>query len=158
VPSRITWQFYGDAQVDRTLERIELAAADASPAFELIAEDFLLAEREQFASEGAAASGGWPALSEGYAAWKAAHFPGQTILRRTDELYRSLTEGPEIRVIEPHLMILGSAVPYGRFHQEGTDRMPQRRPVELTELRRRQWVKMLQRWIITGGLRGYEIA
>jgi phage gpG-like protein len=157
MPSRVTWTFYGEAQIDRTLARIELAAADASPAWELIAEEFLVAEREQFATEGGSGSGGWPQLSEPYAAWKARHYPGAKILRRTGDLEDSLTEGPEIRVIEPHFMILGSAVPYGRYHQQGSDRMPRRRPIDLTETLRRSWVKVLQRYLITGGLRGGEI-
>jgi anti-sigma factor ChrR (cupin superfamily) len=38
------------------------------------------------------------------------------------------------------------------FHQEGTDRMPRRRPVELPEVLRRAWIKTLQRWLLTGGL------
>lgn len=152
MPTRISWQFFGEAQVDRTLERVILAAADASPAFEVIAEQFLVAEQQQFATEGGFGSGGWAPLSEGYAAWKAKHYPGTKILHRTGELERSLTEGPEIRVIEPHMMILGSAVEYGVFHQEGTDRMPRRRPVELPEVLRRAWIKTLQRWLLTGGL------
>lgn len=157
MPSRVTWTFYGEAQLDRTLARVELAAADASPAFEVIAEEFLVAERQQFASEGAFGSGGWAPLSEDYARWKERHYPGAKILHATGDLEASLTEGPDIRVIEPHMMILGSAVAYGRYHQEGTDRMPRRRPIELPEALRRGWVKVLQRYLITGGLRGDEI-
>ena len=157
MPSRITWTFYGEAQLDRTLARVELAAADASPAFEVIAEEFLVAERQQFASEGGFGSGGWAALSDDYAKWKARHYPGAKILHRTGDLEASLTEGPDIRVIEPHFMILGSSVSYGRYHQEGTARMPRRRPIELPEALRRGWVKVLQRYLITGGLRGDEI-
>lgn len=152
MPTRISWQFFGEAQLDRTLERVVLAAADASPAFEVIADQFLVAEQQQFATEGGFGSGGWAPLSDDYARWKARHYPGSKILHRTGELERSLTVGPEIRVIEPHMMIIGSAVEYGAFHQTGTERMPRRRPVELPEPLRRAWVKTLQRWILTGGL------
>jgi phage gpG-like protein len=158
VPSRITWTFYGEAQLDRTLGRVEVAAADVSPAWEVIAEQFLAAEREQFASEGGFGSGGWAPLSEHYAAWKAVHYPGEKILHRTGELEASLTEGPEIRVIEAHMMVLGSAVEYGRFHQGGGPNLPRRRPIELPEMLRRSWIKVVQRYLVTGGLRpGGEI-
>lgn len=150
--TRITWQFFGEAQLDRTLERVILAAADASPAFEVIADQFLVAEQQQFATEGGFGSGGWAPLSEDYARWKAVHYPGAKILHRTGELEHSLTEGPEIRVIEPHMMIIGSAVEHGVYHQEGGPNLPRRRPVELPEAVRRAWVKTLQRWLITGGL------
>jgi phage gpG-like protein len=150
MPARITFTFYGEAQVDRTLANVELGAADARPAWEVIADDFLASEARQFASQGAYASGGWPPLSPKYAKWKALHYPGKPILRRTDELFESLTIGPAIRITEPQLLVIGSDVDYGRYHQTGTDRMPRRRPVELTENRRREWVRILQRFIVTG--------
>lgn len=150
MPVRLTLSFYGDKQVDRTLANLELGAADARPAFDAIADDFLKIERRQFATQGGAGSGGWAPLSPKYAAWKARHYPGKTILRRTDELHTSLTVGPAIRIIEPTTMIIGSDVDYGAYHQRGTSRMPQRRPIELTENRRREWMKILQRFIVTG--------
>jgi phage gpG-like protein len=150
VPTLISFTFFGDAQLDRRLERMTGHTEDARPAFEAIRESFLAAERRQFSTQGGYASGGWAPLSPRYAEWKARHYPGQPILRRTDELFRSLTEGPEINVIEPQFALFGSAVPYGEFHQHGTARMPMRKPVELPEALRRRWVKILQRWIITG--------
>lgn len=149
MPVRLHLDFYGDQQVDRTLDRFEARALDARPAWEAMADLFLVIERRQFATEGRYGSGGWAPLSPRYAAWKARHFPGKTILRRTDELFTSLTEGPQIRIIEPGFMVLGSAVPYGKYHQLG-DGLPRRRPVELPESDRRTFVRMLQRFIVTG--------
>lgn len=154
MPTRLHFEFYGETQVDRTLERFE-AAADMRPAWEALADRFAFVERRQFATEGAYASGGWAPLSPAYAAWKARHYPGQPILRRTDDLFESLTVRPfdehgGIEVIEPSHMMLGSAVRYGRFHQHGTRRMPRRRPVELTEAERREWVRIVQRYLVTG--------
>lgn len=150
MPVRLTLSFYGDKQIDRTLANLEFGGQDARPAWELIADDFLESERRQFASEGAYASDGWAPLSPAYARWKAIHYPGKTILRRTDDLFKSLTEGPAIRILEPTFMVIGSDVDYGAYHQHGTTRLPRRRPVELTENRRREWVKILQRFLITG--------
>lgn len=151
--TRISFSFYGDVQLDRTLQRFELRAADASPAFEQIGDSFARAESRQFSSQGAYGSGGWPALSPAYAAWKARHFPGKPILQRTGELAESLTSRPfGIDVVESQFAVFGSAVPHGRFHQIGGPDLPQRRPVELPDTLRRRWVKILQRWLVTGRL------
>lgn len=150
MPTLLSFQFYGEAQLERTLERFE-AAADMRPAWEAIADDFARLERQQFASQGASASGGWSPLSPVYARWKANRFPGKTILRRTDALYDSLTVRPfGVEVITPSDMWVGSDVAYGRYHQQGTPRMPRRRPIELTEADRRRWVAIVQRFLVTG--------
>lgn len=147
----LSLEFYGDTQLQRTLaDRVE-RAEDARPVWDHLADRFARLERRQFASEGAYGSGGWDPLSPRYAAWKATAYPGQTILRRDDHLFRSLTQRPlGVEVIEPHLMVLGSDVAYGAFHQAGGDRLPQRRPVELPEAERQAWVRQLQRFLVTG--------
>lgn len=151
MPTELVWEFFGEAQIARRLARVSIAARNVAPAWEVIAESFLAVERDQFDSQGSL-SGGWAPLSEGYAAWKARHYPGKPILQRTGDLAASLTEGPEIRVIEASFMILGSAVPYGRYHQTGTPRMPRRRPVDIPEPVRRAWIKTVQRYLVTGGI------
>lgn len=149
---RLRFSFYGDVQVDRTLARFEHAPEDLRPVWRVLQQRFLVAERRQFASQGAYGSGGWAPLSPVYASWKARHFPGKTILRRTDELFRSLTEGPQIAIVEPRSAIFGSAVDHGAYHQAGGPNLPQRRPVELPESERREWVKVMQKYLATGGV------
>lgn len=144
------FSFYGDVQLSRTLADRAERAEDARPVWDVLADRFAILERRQFRSQGAHASGGWSPLSPRYAAWKARHYPGQTILRRTDDLFRSLTQRPlGVEVLEPLLMVVGSDVEYGRYHQAG-DGVPQRRPVELTEHARQEWVRTLQRFLVTG--------
>lgn len=152
--ARLSFTFYGDRQLDRSLARFSEFAADMRPAWEAIADDFAKVERRQFATEGAAYSGGWPALSPKYGAWKARHYPGRRILARDGDLEASLTQRPfGIEAIFRHLMVIGSDVFYGAFHQHGTGRMPQRRPVEFNESTRRRWVKFVQSYMITGNPR-----
>lgn len=147
---RFTLAFYGDTQIDRTLARFIDNVGDARPVWDALADRFVALERRQFASEGAYASGGWQALSPAYAAWKALHFPGKPILERTGLLKRSLTRRPlGIESLEPERMVIGSDVPYGRYHQRGGS-IPQRRPVELPETERREWLNRIQRFIVTG--------
>lgn len=152
MPTAIRLEFYGDEQLNRTLVDIERATEDLRPVFHELADRFVDLERRQFLTEGGFASGGWPALSPKYAKWKAKAYPGKTILRRTDALYDSLTERPlGVEVIEPQRIVLGSDVEYGAYHQNA-DGQKRRRPVEFPESERREWVKRIQRYIVTGGL------
>lgn len=147
----LTFDFYGDTQLERTLDRFAAGAEDATPAWEAIADRFVHVERRQFATEGKSSSGGWAPLSPKYAAWKAQHYPGKPILQREGHLVRSLTRRPlGVERIEPQEAWLGSDIDYGAFHQRGAGNLPRRRPVELTEAERRLWVKILQRFIVTG--------
>ena len=148
---RFTFAVEGEAQVDRTLARFAENVDDATPVWNKLADRFATIERRQFDSEGAYGSGGWPALSPKYAAWKSRHFPGAPILVRTGALRDSLTERPfGVEVIRPESMTIGSGLEYGRYHQAGAGNNPQRRPVELPENERRTWVNMIQRFIVTG--------
>ncbi|WP_040457273.1 phage virion morphogenesis protein [Kribbella catacumbae] len=148
---RMTFSFYGDTQLDRTLARFQERPEDARPVWDALADRFATIERRQFKSEGKYASGGWAPLSPQYAKWKAKRHPGAKILHLTGDLERSLTQRPfGVEVIERHSMAIGSNVPYGKYHQNGTDRMPQRRPVEFTEAERARWVRTLQRYLMTG--------
>lgn len=148
---RLTFTIEGDTQLDRTLARFADNLGDASQLWDALADRFASVEARQFASEGAYASGGWPALSPAYAAWKARHYPGKPILERTGDLKDSLTSRPfGIEVITPRSMTLGSGVSYHKFHQQGAGALPQRRPVELPESERRHWARLMQRFVVTG--------
>jgi Phage virion morphogenesis family len=148
--NRIRLEFWGDVQLDRTLADIDDRVSDMRPVWDVLADRFAALESRQFATEGAFGSGGWAALSPRYAAWKATHYPGQTILRREDDLFLSLTERPfGIEVLEPGFMIVGSDVEHGAYHQRG-DGVPQRRPVEFPETERVEWLRAIQRFLMTG--------
>lgn len=151
MPTRFVFDFYGDQQVDRTLVALSNHAQDARPAWNAMADRFAVAERRQFSSEGGYGSGGWAPLSPAYAARKARAYPGKPILERTGKLVGSLTRRPfDVEDIHPSYMRLGTSVAYARYHQRGTEKMPARPPVALPETERREWVRILQRFIVTG--------
>ena len=82
--------------------------------------------RSRFDEQASAVDGGWPALSEKYAAWKQKHFPGKTLLRRSDALINSIswnivTGGPAGAVEWGP-----SGIVYARVHDEGYENIPQR--------------------------------
>lgn len=150
---RFTFSVEGETQIDRTLARFADNVGDASPLWDKLADRFVSIERRQFKSEGAYGSGGWAALSPRYAAWKARAYPGKPILEREGNLVESLTRRPlGVEVIEAGFMVLGSGIDYGRYHQAGGGNLPQRRPVELPESERRSWVRLIQRFIVTGNV------
>lgn len=148
--TRITFEVLGSREIDRTLTRITHDITDAGPLWQSLANRFATLEAQQFATEGIAA-GGWEPLSPRYAAWKARKYPGAPILTRTGKLRRSLTVRPfGIERITPDSMTIGTDIPYATYHQHGTARMPARPIVAMTEATRRDWVKRVQRYVITG--------
>lgn len=149
--TRITLDVLGTRQVDRTLTRWADALKDARPLWEELAAEFGRANAQQFGSQGAA-SGGWAALSPGYAEWKARHYPGAPILVRTGALMRSLTARPYgVERITRDSLTVGTNIDYAWYHQHGTSRMPARPPVEFTDARRREWVRIIQRHVVQAG-------
>lgn len=159
----LSFTFEGVPTIQRRLEGIDARAVDASPAFNAMGDSLRLAEVKQFNSEGAYGAGGqagyasgskWAPLSPAYEAWKSQHYPGKGILVRTGALRNSLTKRPfGIDEVHPTHVQFGSGLPYGIFHQKGTSKMPARPVISLPETLRREWVKILQRWLVTGALK-----
>lgn len=89
---------------------------------------------EAFQNEGNA-SGRWLPLSKRYKAWKDRHYPGKKILELTGRLRGSLVSGlhaDAITMADQSTLFIGSNVPYGKFHQQGTTVMVARPPIALT--------------------------
>jgi phage gpG-like protein len=153
---RIVFEVAGDVQVNRDILRVGAYARDARPAFAAIADLIMDETALQFATQGAHASGGWAPLKPATIAEKErAGFGSRGILERTLRLEESLTvkgDPDMILDIRPDELAFGSRVPYAGAHQNPKpgSHLPQRRPVELTEEARRTFIKILQRWIITG--------
>jgi phage gpG-like protein len=142
--------FEGDVQLKRKLMRIGDRAVNARPAFEAIGQLLFDLEREQFSSEGGRASGGWAALADSTVRSRGSSGP---ILKSSGALEASLTGrgGDNTFRASDEFLLFGSSVDYAGFHQTGTSRMPQRRPLELTESDRRGVVKILQEFVLGGG-------
>ncbi len=102
-----------------------------------VGSEFRKIEAEAFSSEGGSSKGGkWKALSSPYKAQKLKRWGPVPILTASGKLYRSMTqEGAEGSVYEETAqeLTIGSSVPYGRYHQSGTSRMPARPPIDLTD-------------------------
>ncbi|GAB3535414.1 hypothetical protein GCM10027403_12990 [Arthrobacter tecti] len=113
------------------LERFGFNVQNAAPAFEKMADHQAGVWRGAFRSEGASMKEGpWDPLNPDYGGWKARHFPGRGILELTGELKDSLTQRPfSVEVINDHQMIIGTAVEYASYHQDGKGNNPVRKMV-----------------------------
>lgn len=134
--------------LDRAFNRIDEQISDFRNFWPGVITTFYEIETEQFESEGArGASGKWTPLAPVTKLFKETVFPGQAILRQTDDLFHSLTSPDAVGAIvrpERDELTLGSAVPYALFHQRGTGRMPARPPISLTDNDKRQIIKSIQ--------------
>lgn len=148
---RLQLSFAGENQVDRQLARFSDRAADASPAFEAIADQVAAQLLRNFSTQGRHASGGWSPLSPRYARWKAKRYPGAPILVRTGKMRRELTRRPfGVERIGAQSMEVGTNLARAGYHQRGGGHLPRRRPFEFREATRREMAKVLQRFIVTG--------
>jgi phage gpG-like protein len=159
---KIEFDVFGDVQLARQMLRFSERSADVSPAWEAFADVVEAIERRQFNSQGVTSSLGWAPLKPSTIAAKASAGLDPRILHATQRLRGSLTQRSHpdhVRQIAPHEAFVGTRVPYARFHQRGTRRMPRRRAVELTVMQRRNLVRILQLYLVRGevrriGLRG----
>lgn len=146
MPVHLRFTFFGEDQIDRSLLGLADRARDLTPAWDVLEERFTGYEARWFASQG---DGQWPQLSKTYREWKARHFPGKPILQREGELLASVTK-PSISVKEPSFAIFGTDDPKAPAHQRGEGHLPVRRVIDLDEEERREWVRVVQRFLIEG--------
>lgn len=143
----------GSVALEKRLDQLRANASDLRPAFERIRDDFRRMMERTFSSEGGSnASGKWKPLSPGYAAWKARHYPGKTILRLSDKMRDALTGEGEgaIEEITEGSLTLGADVrskggyPYPLAHQEGRGRNPQRKIIDPTPGDIARWMAIMK--------------
>ena len=148
---RVTFQVEGEAQFDRAFSRFGEGISDLRPLWDDVAKVFYDVEDKQFASEGAHSGNKWKPLSAKYQAWKEKRIPGPMILELTNKLKLSLTykgSGNHVRAEEPLMLVLGSSLPYARYHQTGTRRMPARKPIDFNEDDRKRIGKAIHRGLV----------
>lgn len=147
---RFEFQSLGDTLISREILRFGDRAGDASPAFRSIANDLRDAERERFDTVG---RGTWKPILPATLKAKLATGQDPRVLHATRLLRDSLTRkgAPDsLEVVTPSSLAFGTTVPYARFLQQGTSKMPARKPIGFTEPEKKAAVKVLQRYVITG--------
>jgi phage gpG-like protein len=144
----------GKAEIDRGIDRFSRLVDDYRPVWAEMKDTFLIIERAQFESEGAAESESgskWAPLSPAYAAAKEHRFGEMPILMATGELYEGLTDehSPNF-VFESfeRFMTIGTRVKHAIFHQLGTKKMPQRKEIGFKEETKRRLMKLMQTYMV----------
>ncbi len=109
---------------------------------------YLETVQQNFVTEGELV-GGWPDLNPAYAAWKARHFPGRKILELTRRLRNSLMPGAAgtsgggsdtVLQVGPRELVVGTRVPYARWHTENRPFLP---PVKVSD-----YTPLIREWML----------
>ena len=112
--------------LDVFMEEMAVRIADCTPLMTEVGKQGVIEMRSRFDEQGSAVNGGWKELSKKYGAWKAEHFPGDTILKRSDPM-ASLSESISWNVLSPSAVEWGPVgIVYARVHDEGYKSIPQR--------------------------------
>ena len=135
-------------------ENMRARIGDLSPVFEAGDGWFRAEMDEQFKTQGAFLQGGkeWAPLSPEYAKRKPQPPSPFGILYRSGDLYRSLANegGDHIKVIGKQEGVYGSSVAHGRYHQDGTEKMPQRKIIILLNKMRQRFIRGTFTHIMSG--------
>ena len=111
----------GFEEAERALRGFTATMLDLRPFWPLLVPIFIRWMRTQFESEGAWGGHKWAPLTPAYAAWKAQHKPGRSILVADGDM-KAAASRPS-RQVAPHYMILSIVDPKIEYHQDGTPRM-----------------------------------
>lgn len=138
-------QTIGEQRFIRGFSRVSIDIKDMKEPFGIIYEDFKIREQRIFKAQGKPEA--WESLSDIYGMWKAINHPGLPIMVLTGALKKALTkgEGTAIKDIKKQSARFGTSLPYAHRHQEGID-MPQRKIIQLTEIIKKAWSKIIHRW------------
>jgi phage gpG-like protein len=124
---------------------------DAKPVFRWAQEVLKKTFAENFAENGLPV-GGWSPLDAKYAAWKARALPGRTTLIRSGELFRSLSElnDDDVNEINKLSATFGTGLQYAKFHQYGTEKMPKRQILFISQSFTDDFAEKLANYIVEG--------
>jgi phage gpG-like protein len=113
------------------LRGMETALGNLRPVWAQVRDVLVDFIKQHFDTEGAYGGQRWMPLSPSYAAYKARHAPGKSILRFKDRLYGSLTRknhAEQVFRMGENWMEWGTKVPYARIHQTGSLKVQNRPP------------------------------
>jgi phage gpG-like protein len=151
----ITFEIDGQIEVDRTFTRFTEQLRDFRQLWPAVITELRKITLQQFAYEGAGATGQWRALSTGYAKWKQKHYPDSLILQRTGAMQLSLTGNTAHSIVRAGKTELefGTNLHYAIYHQQRAraGRLPRRPIFDFTEAHRTQITKAIQVRLVKAG-------
>jgi phage gpG-like protein len=132
-------------QFRRLFRRMEDNFKNMNPMFDKLAEDFREVQEKTFETSGRYNRNvRWQRLSPSYKTWKNEVAPGKPILTLTGGLRNSFTRqgGYHIERRTSNTLDIGSNHPLGKYHQRGTNKMPARPVINLTQTQAKKWAKV----------------
>ena len=127
---------------------------DLSEVWETGDEAFRLEMSAQFESQGGYLQDGtqWVPLSFAYAKRKPPPPAPFGILYRSGKLWQSLAKegGDHVKIVQPESLVVGSSVPYGKYHQTGGGKLPQRKIIIVRDALKRLLMRGIIGYILTG--------
>lgn len=141
----LTITILGSKQVEQKLTGLANNIRNFTGVWDDILDAIYEIEESQFETEG---HGKWAPLSPKYAKWKEANYPGRGLLILTEDLIESVTggRGGVVRKTRDTLEF-STNVPYWRFHQEGTRKMPQRKVLDLQAGDEQKIADVFEAWV-----------
>lgn len=119
----------GEESVKDFLDDMDRRSKNFKPVFRKAEEYLERANAANFTTLGLPV-GGWKPLDAQYGAWKATNFPGMPPMRKSGELFQSLTNlNNSAKSVGLTTAEFGTKVEYAKFHQYGTNKMPKRKIV-----------------------------
>ena len=150
IGGQIVFRVSGLEESITELENYVKRSSNLSRPFQVFQKYWFDAIDENFASGGDPVE--WPALSPAYEKWKQSRFPGQPIMRRSDELYDSLTNRTSSTIwsVGARHIEFGTRVPHFIYHQEGRGNNPQRPVLVLPDSAADRLRQLIENYILTG--------
>ena len=135
-------------------ERMRDCARDLTPVWEQVHTAFMLEMDQQFRTQGAYFLGAeWTPLSPAYARRKPKPPSPFGILYRSGDLYRSLTSEQadgHVKHLTPTDAVMGSSIEYGKYHQSGGGKLPQRKILQMRQEFKRFVFRTTMKYLLTG--------
>jgi len=141
----------GTKKVYERMAGLTRRSQDFSSIFRWAQRELEEANRENFASRGAASGSPWLPLDNEYARWKLAHYGPLPTLIRSGDLYKEVTflGGPPTRIGKKSATF-GTDLPYAKFHQTGTFKMPQRKVIFVPRLFAARMSQLVLNYLVYG--------
>lgn len=153
----IYYEIAGVPEIRHELVGFAERALNAAPVLAAIASSMRALEIELFDTEG---RGEWPELAASTVERKAEQGYPSKILQETEALYDSLAGGigapGHVEYVTENEIVYGTTIPWAKYHQYGTSKMPPRPPVDVRETDVRGWSKMIHAYVF--GLDAGEVA
>lgn len=155
---RVRTSVSGTQSVNRYFDGMLRRSADFRQIFRWAQRELEEANRENFATHGAASGRPWMPLDNEYARWKLGNYGAKPIMIREGDLYQELTflRGRP-NDIGNRSATFGTDLPYAKFHQAGTRNMARRTIVFVPELFAERLGRMVLNYLVYGSETGVSV-